>query len=90
LLKRNQESVFEDLPFLGILRGFYEDPYYKLQLHMPSFRLRDFYRAHLGLKFNNQLEAFFPRLRSEIIESQKESLISGAERRLSGKLHPPS
>jgi hypothetical protein len=36
------QSVFEDLPFLGILRGFYEDPYYKLQLHMPSFRLRDF------------------------------------------------
>jgi hypothetical protein len=68
------QSVFEDLPFLGILRGFYEDPYYKLQLHMPSFRLRDFYHAHLSLKFNNHLEAFFPRLRSEIIESQKESL----------------
>jgi hypothetical protein len=73
-LLNETRKVFEDLPFLGILRGFYEDPYYKLQLHMPSFKLREFYRAHLGLKFNNELEAYFPKLRSEIIESQKESL----------------
>ncbi|MFQ3620299.1 MAG: DUF5312 family protein [Spirochaetales bacterium] len=62
------QKVFKEVPFVELIRYYRADPYFRIIIYQPKIQLRDFYIASLTLKVFSDFDAFFSKIRFDILE----------------------
>ncbi|GAB4373594.1 MAG: hypothetical protein Kow009_09430 [Spirochaetales bacterium] len=71
------QKILREVPLVEMIRYFREDPYYRVLLYQPKVRLKEFYIHSLTLKVFRDFEAFFSKIRFDILEDLMQNLFKG-------------
>ncbi len=76
-LVQNCQLALKEIPLVEMIRYFREDPYYRVMIYQPKVQLRDFYIYALTFKVFTDFEAFFSKIRFDILEDLMSQLFKG-------------
>jgi len=76
-LVKTCQNALKEIPLVDIIRYFRADPYYRVMIYQPKVHLRDFYTYSLTFKVFSDFEAFFSKIRFDILEDLLNQLFKG-------------
>jgi len=71
------QSTLREIPLVELVRYFRRDPYYRVMIYQPKVHLRNFYTYSLTFKVFSDFEAFFSKIRFDILEDLMNQLFKG-------------
>ncbi|MCX7786874.1 MAG: DUF5312 family protein [Spirochaetes bacterium] len=71
------QRALKEMPLVELIRYFRTDPYYRVMIYQPKVHLRDFYTYSLTFKVFSDFEAFFSKIRFDILEDLMNQLFKG-------------
>ena len=71
------QLTLKEIPLVELIRYFRRDPYYRVMIYQPKVHLREFYTYSLTLKVFSDFEAFFSKIRFDILEDLMNQLFKG-------------
>jgi len=69
--------ALKEIPLVELIRYFRGDPYYRVMIYQPKVHLKDFYTYSLTFKVYSDFEAFFSKIRFDILEDLMNQLFKG-------------
>lgn len=71
------QLILKEIPLVELIRYFRGDPYYRVMIYQPKVHLKDFYTYSLTFKVFSDFEAFFAKVRFDILEDLMNQLFKG-------------
>lgn len=71
------KTVLNELPLVELIRYFRADPYYRVMIYQPKLQLKEFYTYSLTFKVFSDFDAFFSKIRFDILEDLMNQLFQG-------------